>query len=294
MEIRHLKLIKTVAETKNLTKAARQLYLSQSALSHQLREIEREYNAQMFVRARKQMILTNVGERLLQSANVILQELEKADCDLSNLTENDEGTLRVSTGCYTCYHWLAPTMKIFKPKYPNVRIEILPDATYSTFESLLSGQLDLALTSDWSADTNFKFCPLFEDELLCIVSPDHPWADRKRILPKDFATETFLKYNIPDEHSTIIAKYFKPNGVMPDKIMHLHLTEAIIEMVKANIGISVLAAWSVKNYIERGELIGIPVAKLKRRQWYAVALKNFQAPSYMADFIETLKGVMAR
>jgi LysR family transcriptional regulator for metE and metH len=107
MEIRHLKLIRSVAEDKNLTKAADKLFLSQSALSHQLKEIESRYKTQVFIRNNKQMLLTPVGERLLLAANKILDELEMADADIFSITNEDTGLIRLSTQCYTCYHWLS-------------------------------------------------------------------------------------------------------------------------------------------------------------------------------------------
>jgi LysR family transcriptional regulator for metE and metH len=289
MEIRHLRLVQTVAETKNLTKASQQLFLSQSALSHQLREIESRYNTQVFVRAKKQMLLTQAGERLLQTANLVLQELEKTQCDILKLNGEDEGILRISTMCYTCYHWLSPTLKVYKQKYPNVNIEILPEATYGTIEALLNGNLDIALSSEKVEDANLSFHPLFEDELLAIASPHSPIAQRKRLLPKDFEAFNFIKYDIPDAHSDILNNYFKPNQVKPKKIIHMRLTEAIIEMVKAEMGISILSKWAIQKYLDRGELAGIPLAKMDKRTWYAVTLKNLKQPRYLTEFIESLR-----
>lgn len=289
MEIRHLRLVKTVAETKNLTKASQLLFLSQSALSHQLREIESRYSTQIFVRAKKQMHLTQAGERLLKTAKIVLQELENTDCEISTMLAKDEGVLRISTMCYTCYHWLSPTLKIYKKQFPNVRIDVLPDATYATIEALLGGRLDIALSSERINDPNLIYRPLFEDELLAIVSPNHPFAQRKRLNPKDFEVDPFIKYDIPEAHSDIISNYFKPNNVKPPKIMHLRLTEAIIELVKAEMGISILAKWSVQQYLDRGELAGIPIAKLGKRTWYAVTLKNLKEPTYLTEFINCLR-----
>ncbi len=289
MEIRHLRLVKTVAETKNLTKASQQLFLSQSALSHQLREIESRYSTQIFVRAKKQMHLTQAGERLLKTAHIVLDELEKTDCEINTMLAKDEGSLRVSTMCYTCYHWLSPTLKIYKKKFPNVSIEVLPEATYATIEALLNGRLDIALSSEKIKDPNLIYRPLFEDQLLAVVSPNHPLAQRKRLHPKDFELEPFIKYDIPEAHSDIINNFFKPNSVKLPRIIHMRLTEAIIELVKADMGISILAKWSVQQYLDRGELAGIPISKLGNRIWYAVTLKNLVEPRYLTEFIECLK-----
>jgi len=101
MEIRHLKLVKIVAEEGNLTDADKKLFLSQSALSHQLREIEDKFGTPIFQRVNKKMVLTQVGNRILRTADTILCELEKVENDVRRVISGDAGMLRVSTECYT-------------------------------------------------------------------------------------------------------------------------------------------------------------------------------------------------
>lgn len=289
MEIRHLKLVQAVASTKNLTRAAEMLFVSQSALSHQLSALEAEFQTQLFVRTKKQMLLTPAGERLLQTANQVLCELGKATRDIQRMNQEDAGTLRITTGCYTCYHWLSPVLKQYRIAYPNVSLEIIPDGTYQSFEYLLEGKVDLVLISDKIDNPNLEFNPIFEDELIAVLSPDHPLRHRKFITPNDFEENPLIMYNVPDENSSILNEFFKPANQWPNQIMRMQLTEAVIEMVKADMGIGILAEWSVQPYIERGELIPIPLNKKIRRTWYVVSLKNWQEPAYMKAFVAGLK-----
>ena len=129
MEIRHLKLVKTVAEEGNLTSAGKKLFLSQSALSHQLREIEDKFGTPIFQRVNKKMVLTQVGNRILRTADTILCELEKVENDVRRVVSGDAGILRVSTLCYTCYHWLPGLLKSYIKHYPNVDVRIIAEAT---------------------------------------------------------------------------------------------------------------------------------------------------------------------
>lgn len=289
MEIRHLKLIQAVADTKNLTRAAEQLFVSQSALSHQLSALEEECQTQLFVRTKKQMLLTPAGERLLQTANKVLCELEKAARDIHCMNQQDAGTLRLTTGCYTCYHWLSPVLKQYRSTYPNVKLEIIPEGTYQSHEYLLEGKVDLVLTSDKTDNPNLHYQAIFEDELVAIVSPDHPLAKQKSISPKDFRKYALIMYKVPDENSTILNEFFKPADEWPTDILRMQLTEAVIEMVKAEMGIGTLAEWSIQPYIERGELIAIPLSKKIRRHWYVVTLKNWEAPPFVQTFVDNLQ-----
>ena len=124
MEIRHFKLVKAVAEAGNLTKAAEKLFLTQSALSHQLKEIEDTFGVSLFQRISKKMILTPVGNRILRSAETILGELGKVENDVRRFGSGDSGIIRISTECYTCYHWLPKLLKSFNHQFPDVDVEI--------------------------------------------------------------------------------------------------------------------------------------------------------------------------
>src|SRR4029078_6525135 len=105
LDVRHLKLIVAVTEEKSVTRAGEVLHLTQSALSHQLREIEEKLGTPLFLRMNKKMILTPAGERLLFTARQVLEEMKRAEDHIAEMASNKQGTLRLSTECYTCYHW---------------------------------------------------------------------------------------------------------------------------------------------------------------------------------------------
>lgn len=284
-----MKLVQAVAETNSLTRAAEQLYVSQSALSHQLREIETELGTPLFIRSSRKMVLTPAGERLLATANHILCELEKAESSIRQLNSEDAGKLRLTTGCYTCYHWLSPVLLSYRREFPRVEIEIVPEATSNPIEHLLEGRLDMVLTSDREDPVNVRYEPLFDDKLVAILAPTHPLAALKVIPAGTFETETLVMYNVHDQNSTILNEFLKPAGIRPKKTIRLPLTEAILEMVKAELGIGILAEWAIKPYLERGELIALPIKPAVRRTWYAASLKEMPVPRYLNAFLELLK-----
>src|SRR5688572_15136433 len=107
MEIRHLKMIDEVARCKSLTKAAENLYISQSALSHQLKEAENYYQTPLFTRHNKQMILTRAGELVVETSRKVISEIEATSKKIKQFNEKDAGEIRISTQCYTGYPWLA-------------------------------------------------------------------------------------------------------------------------------------------------------------------------------------------
>lgn len=285
MELRHFKMIKAVAEVKNLTKAAENLYLSQSALSHQLKEIETFFDTQIFIRHSKQMLLTDAGKTILAAGETILKELELVKQRIKILNDEESGEIRVTTECYTSYHWLSKFMKDFKSDYPEVVVRINADATFKTVTSLLNNEIDIGILEE-NTNSKLQYYPLFNDEFYALVSEDHDWAGRKTVRQENFAEESYIMYNIPCEESTIYSMLFKERR--PKELYKIGLTEAIVEMVKAGIGVTVLPNWVIKSYLPLGGMVAIPIRKAIKRTWYAAVLKSKVQPSYVQTFIESL------
>ena len=289
LEVRHLKLVETVAKEGGLTKAANRLHVTQSALSHQLRDIEDKLGTPLFLRLNKKMLLTQAGERLLGSAPAVLDELKRVEEDIRQIALHREGILRISTECYTCYHWLPPVLKPFNREFPRVEVRIIAEATHRPIEALLDGKLDLAISSAVTRNQKLMFKPLFKDEMVVIVSPDHPLASRSYITAKDFASEHLLVYSLPKEELTIFQKVLSPAGISPKHLSRVELTEAIIEMVKAGLGVGVMARWAVTPHIDAGSLRALPLtAKGFHRQWSAAMIRHRAMPPYLIRFVELL------
>jgi LysR family transcriptional regulator for metE and metH len=288
LELRHLRLIQAVAQEGSVTRAAHRLHLTQSALSHQLKDAEAEFGTLFFTRLNKRMILTTAGERLLKSAHLVLDEMRRVEEDIRQLTLNREGVLRISTECYTCYHWLPPLLKIFHRDYPRVDIQIVVEATHDPHRALLNGEIDLALVSSPVRNGKLFYKPLFEDELAVIVSNDHPLASRPFVRAEDFAAEHLIIYSAP-EGNRAVQEVLVPAGVTPRKVSNVQLTEAIVEMVKAGVGIGILAKWAVSPQIAAGTIRALPLTgKGLHRRWCAATLKNNSAVPYLNEFVRLL------
>ena len=289
LEIRHLKLVIAVAQNGTVSKAAESLHLTQSALSHQLRDVEVKLGAQLFLRTKKQMILTPAGERLLYTAEKLLAELQATENDLQQFAQSQGGVLRVSTECYTCYYWLPALLKKFNDKYPRVSVQIVVEATRRPLTALQNGQIDVAIVSSETDERKSMVKTLFSDELIAVVSPQHRFAARKYLKAEDFADQNLIVYAAPLNEMVVFQDFLNPAGIKPKQVSQIELTEAIIEMVKANLGIAVLANWAARPHIESGQLCGLPLTKKGlRRDWKAVWHKNQFAPKYLPNFVNLL------
>lgn len=289
LEIRHLRLIDVVAEEGSLTKAVDRLFLTQSALSHQLKEIENQLGAPVFHRVNKKLVLTGVGKIALKTAKRVLKEMSETDSQIKSLVNGDSGQIRLATECYTCYHWIPPLLNQFHGEFPNIDVSIHPEFTSNPVKELLNGNIDLAITSSPEESSHIQYRELFRDEMVAVVNIDHPWASREHVNPKDFMTESLLLYDLPIEDSTFYRLFLEPEGIKPKKQIPIQLTEASIEMVKAGMGVKVMARWAIAPYFDPAKLATVKIGKSGlTRTWYVGMLKKTEASSYLNYFIEHL------
>jgi len=273
LEMRHLKVVAAIAEEASVTRAATRLHLTQSALSHQLRDAEDLLGRPLFERRNRKMVLTPAGERLLRSARSVLDELDRAEKAIQRSSSVERGLIRLSTQCYTVYHWLPERLKLFQKKYPGVDVQLVVEATPHPFEALLDGKLDLAIACFPLRNSKIQYTPLSRDEMVVLVPPQHPWAGKPYVNPEDFADQDLILYP-PKEESSVLLKFLNPAGVAPRRIREVMLTEAIFELVKAGLGVAVLARWAAAPQLASGELRAV---KLTRdgfyRDWSIARLK---------------------
>ena len=288
LEVRHLRLVAAIAETGSVTRAGERLHLTQSALSHQLKDIEDRLGTRLFHRIGKRMVPTPAGEAVLRSADSVLDLLQRTEEAVRRSAGGSRGILRIATECYTCYHWLPALLKEYRTAHPGIDVRVEVAHTHAPFEALLSGKLDIAIMSDRVRDRRVVSKPLFEDDMLVIVPPEHRLAGRRFVRLEDFAGETLLVYP-PKEESTVGNYILSRAGVAPAVIQEVALTEAIIELVKAGLGIAVLAEWAIAPYVRAHSLRAVPLtARGYRRRWTAVVLRGMADAPHIRDFITVL------
>lgn len=295
MEVRHFKLIQTVAETGSLTRAADKLCLTQSALSHQLRDLEDQLKTKVFSRKKNALILTSSGKTLLKSASVILNEIAVATSAIQKLTSGEVGRIRLSTECNTCYHWLPAILKQLHAIYPNVDIRLNTAGTKSPIDLLTSGKVDLAIVYRKKQSKGILYSELFRDDVVAILPVNHPLAGKKYLTPKDFRNETYITHSTELEKSIFYQQFLKPARTRPRRVLHIHLTEAALAIVREGLGITVMAKWLVEPYVDPSKLRMLPLSRSGlRRQWYLAAAKESLGNSYVRDFIDLIRHGLTR
>jgi len=286
LEVRHLALVSEIAATGSVTRAAERLHLTQSALSHQLRDIESRLETPLFLRLGRRMALTPAGERVLASAHRVLGELARAEADVRALSAPGRGVLRLCTQCNTGYHWLPPLLETFHRTYPAVDVQIVVAATDRPVAALLEGQIDLAFLTDATDDARLVTRPVFKDELVAVVPPSHPFAARPYIVAADLADAHLLLYNLERRSSDIFRHVLMPAGVEPLRVSRVPLTEAILELVKAGQGVGVLARWAIEPAVRSGAVRAVRISRRGIfRPWHAATLRHRAEPTWQKEFV---------
>jgi LysR family transcriptional regulator for metE and metH len=268
-----LRVVAAIAAEGSVTRAARVLNLTQPAVTYHVRQLEEVYGGALFAGRRGMLEPTAIGVRLLRAAGVVLEALESADRDIARLTTPQSGVLRLSSECFTNYYWLPQILGDFRRRYPAVDIQLDVDPSRQPFKALRRGDLDLVLTTVPPAGKAFRIIPLFEDEIVAVMRPEHRLARRTFLDAEDFAEESVLTFD--HRRSDLFNLVLRPAGVRPRRVTDVAATEALLEMVKASLGIGVLASWIAQPILTSGELRQKRITPLGlRRRWAGVAVAD--------------------
>jgi LysR family transcriptional regulator, regulator for metE and metH len=273
--MRHLRMLQAMARTGSVTRAAAMLGLTQSALSHQIREAERRLGLDLFVQRDRRMQLTPVAVALSEEAGRILTQLERLEKQIARDSGVMRHIVRIGCGAYSGYRWLPRFLRVFQQGAADIDIEVVADATQRPLQALLDRDIDVAVTSATPDKATTRSLKLFRDELILIMAPDHPLAKRDVVVAQDLSDQVYISYSAIAEKGHEFDRFIKPAQVSYRSMLRVELTEAIVELVSGGFGISILSRWAVAHYLRSGALSS---ARVTRRglhvNWYAATRKS--------------------
>ncbi|MCH8761445.1 LysR family transcriptional regulator [Neisseria gonorrhoeae] len=289
IELRHLKTLLALEETGSVSLAAKRVFLTQSALSHQIRMLENHYGTPLFERKSTPLRFTPVGERLLRLAHELIPQVAVAERDLARITEGEARELRIAVECHTCFDWLMPAVGEFHPMWPQVELDIVSGFQADPVGLLLQHRADLAIVSEAEKQSSISFHPLFAYEMVGICAPDHPLAAKNVWTAEDFIGETLITYPVPDEMLDLPKKILIPKNINPPR-RHSELTIAIIQLVASRRGIAALPYWTVMPYLEKGYVVHRQItADGLQSKLYAAIRTEDTDKSYLNNFCQIIR-----
>jgi DNA-binding transcriptional LysR family regulator len=268
IDSRQIRAFASLARTGSFTLAAKELHLTQSAISHSMKALEREVGCRVLDKLGKKVVLTEAGEALLVHVERILGEMALARAELDQLGKWGQSRLRLGASSTACQHILPTVLREFRESFPQCVISIEPGDTPDMIAALRDRRIDLAVNLEPRRDEPLSFRPLFTDELSFVLSPLHQWAREGRVDRSQIAKQHYIIYGKRSYTASMIEEYFREEDIVLYSSIDLGSMEAIKELVKLGLGISILATWTCRKEIEERSLVSLPLGKRKlRRRW---------------------------
>lgn len=267
----HLMMISVIAREKNLTKAANEMGVTPSALSHRLAEAERRLGTRLFDRSGRNIEMTPAGETLCRASAKALAMVTRAESDVAWLSADYEKTVRICMGYYSNYHWFPDFLREWSKSNPSAHACIVSDAKQHSLDSLRNGLIDVCILPFKPDQQDVASFKLFADELLLISHPAASIAKGGFIEGDSLAQEQFLTYTrlaVPDQE---YERFLRPQNAHPARFIDMEPPEVIADLVAAGHGVSILSQWAMQKWIDLGLVKamkitqhGLPIS------WYAV------------------------
>lgn len=286
LEIRHLRAIHTIAQSKNLNQAAQKLHLTPSALSHQIRTIEAHFETALFLRQHKPLCLTDAGLRLLELAEKTLPLVENTEYELKQIASGKAGRLFITIECHACFEWLLPTLENYRTQWPDIHIDIKLGMSFDPLPALSHGEIDLVISGDPVTKPGVSFAPLFPYQALLVINNQHPLRSKDFIVAKDLTEQTLITYPVERSRLDVFKHFLEPANVEPAQIRQVELTTMMMQLIAIGQGVAVLPDWLLDTPTQSQSLISKPLgAKGMHGTLYAACRNKDLDASYIKAFI---------
>ncbi len=291
LELRHLRTLIALADEGNLTRAARRVFLSQSALSHQIQLLEEHYEADLFERKSHPLRWTPVGQRLVALAREVDHLVHDAERDVARIREGRSGELRIAVECHSCFEWLMPSMDTFRDHWPDVELDLVSGFHADPLGLLDENRADLVIVSREQPRRGLVFHPLFRYEIPVLLAKGHPLAAKPYLTAQDFVDETLITYPVPDDRLDFVREVLRPANVNPAR-RTAALTVAILQLVASRRGVAALPRWAVQQYLDNGYVLARPItAHGLQANLYAATTSSAAPLPFMQAFVRTMKEI---
>ena len=281
-DIRQLNIFIALEETRSFTAAAKECFITQSAVSHSIKALEKQLDCQLIERMGKHIILTPYGEVFLHHAKRVVNELETGLNKLNTLKQWGYTAIQIGASDSICQLILPKVLKEFYKDHPKCEISVNIGDTADVLKQIKSGEVDLAFGLQMPLhEQKFVFTPLAEDSLCFITSSDHPWVEEQPKERKELCDVRLITYCEKSETRRLVQSHFNEHVMQHHQPLTLGNMEAIKEMTKLGMGVGIIPRWVAAQEIADGSLVAHEISNPPPiRQWgiYSHGNKTFSLP----------------
>lgn len=286
IDLKLLRTLQALQQTGSLVAAAELLCLTQSALSHQLKEAESYLGAALYFRKSQPVSFSSQGQMLLELAAQILPLVAQVEMQLKGKALK---RIRLAVECHACFHWLLPAVKAFARLEPNCPVEFSAEIEHNALDALLSDDLDLVLTTDLRELQGVFFEALFEMELCLGVSADHPLVQHPVVKAQQLKEETLLGYPLPLDRQDLYRYVLAPAG-LEAKFRAVAQSSQILQLIATGQGVALLPRWLMEPYRAQGLLAVLPVGEQGLfRTMYAACRQGQHQAGPLQQLVEQIR-----
>ena len=266
MELIHFRILLALKRRGTLNAASELLHLTQSALSHQMKNLEQRLGIILWRKQGRTLVLTQAGQYLSEVAESVIATVDSAEQHLALLAAGKTGKLIIGIDCHACYEWFRTILQPYLQAWPELAIEVTSRYRFNSFEAIQQYKLDAVLTSDPVFNGVLHYQPLFDFELVLIVAKQHRLAGRQFIEPSELQQETILTYPVERERLDMFRKVLQPAGVEPLAHITVEETDIMLQLAASQRGVCLLPEWLLADKVKNPDVISLrfkdlPLAK---------------------------------
>lgn len=294
INLNHLHYFYEVARHGSFTRAARELLVSQSALSVQIRALESSLGSRLFDRRSGGVVLTDAGQRAFAVAERVFADVDQLISDFRQSGRLLAGAVSIGTVNSIGIYVLPAILTEYRAKYPDVRIHIDFRESERVMDQLIQGKTDLAVVPWERSYPDLNAIPLTRQKLFIVAPADHPLARADQVNPRDLEAHPFVGYHEGMHTRAMIDALFKRMSITVHYVVESTNAATIKHMVMAGMGLGFLPESAVSSEIRRGQLVRLEVPLLVMSQDVTLYLrKNRTLPRAAVGFVEFLKEYFA-
>ena len=285
----HLQSLTTLRDSGSLVRAAERLHLTQSALSHQLKELEERLGVQLFERKSRPPRFTLAGERLLSLADEVLPRFQELEHEIARIRGGQAGRLHIAVEGHSCFDWLMKAIEGYRHYWPQVELDISMGHSFEPLPALVRNEVDLVITADPLQHETIAYIPLFAYQNLLLTPPRHRLSGCAWVEPKDLAGEILITYPVVRERLDIFRRFLVPAGVAAERRTS-ELTIMILQLVASGRGVAVLPQWAASQAVASGQVVAKSLGELGLwSRLYAAVRAGELDLAYLEAFIESIR-----
>ena len=291
-DVRQLEAFQSLVQTHSFTETARELHLTQAAISYSIKNLETSLRCKLFQRSGRDVSLTAEGRLFLPHCTMILQRLSLAEEEIKGFKKWGNGSLKLGASEAVCEYLLQTLLGEFHDSFPEVVIDLVPASTDELLVMLDNGAIDLAIGVNVCSlkKSPYVFHKLFDDEKMFVVSPQHPWAKKTTVTDEEIAAENIITATRHGQTKQLIDTYLKSLGSPVNRVIEVFNVDIQKRMIAMDLGIGIASPWMLNDELSKGTLVSLSIPKAPIiRSWGIMATRDHALSMVQQAFIGMLE-----